>query len=264
VAARGNLAETEEVDLRLSRRQLLLTLAAVARPARADTFVERIEERAFKLTNDERERAGITELREDRVLTQIARQHSADMLARDFFAHQTPEGQSTGERVALQHRTLVGLTGENIWRASGNGLPTDADELGEMAVRSWMNSPGHRENVLRPSFTHLGLGIWMKGTEIRATQLFADVQGYLQEPVPPKLNRTLRMRFNVKPTVKGGSTPDRFELWPGGKQRPFGPYPVYNAFVDAPPGRYQMRFYYAVGRGYRYALAPGPVVQLVD
>ncbi|MFD8030262.1 CAP domain-containing protein [Streptomyces sp. NPDC048231] len=108
----------------------------------------RTTDEVLALTNAERAAAGLPPLAADRRLTAAAQAHSADMVARDFYAHTSPEGRGPLDRAAAagsRHRAV----GENI--ACGQRSPTEV-------VIGWMNSPGHRANILKPAFTHLGVG----------------------------------------------------------------------------------------------------------
>ncbi|MDG9717947.1 CAP domain-containing protein [Streptomyces sp. DH24] len=100
------------------------------------------------LTNRERAAAGLPPLAVDPLLTAAAQAHSADMVARDFYSHTSPDGARPWDRAATagsSRRTV----GENI--ACGQRSPAEV-------VRGWMNSPGHRANILGPGFTHIGVG----------------------------------------------------------------------------------------------------------
>ncbi|MEU9560110.1 CAP domain-containing protein [Streptomyces fumanus] len=101
------------------------------------------------LTNRRRTGAGLPPLAADPRLTAAAQAHSADMVARDFYAHTDPDGGRPWDRAGAAgapHRTV----GENI--ACGQRSPADV-------VEGWMNSPGHRANILKPDFTHIGVGL---------------------------------------------------------------------------------------------------------
>ncbi|MGQ4379898.1 CAP domain-containing protein [Streptomyces sp. SAS_267] len=101
------------------------------------------------LTNGERAAAGLPPLATDATLTAAAQAHSADMVARDFYAHTSPEGSRPWDRAAAAgsaHRAV----GENI--ACGQRSPAEV-------VRGWMDSPGHRANILKRDFTHIGIGL---------------------------------------------------------------------------------------------------------
>lgn len=101
-----------------------------------------------ELTNRERARAGLRPLAEDPLLAAAAQAYSTDMATRDFYSHTSPEGTQPWDRAAAagsRRRTI----GENI--ACGQRSAAEV-------VEGWMNSPGHRANILKPDFTHLGTG----------------------------------------------------------------------------------------------------------
>ncbi|MFF8669848.1 CAP domain-containing protein [Streptomyces sp. NPDC015242] len=110
--------------------------------------LERTAAAVTDLTNRARTRAGLPPLAVDALLTAAARAHSADMVARAFYAHTAPDGSRPGDRAAAAGSTLRAI-GENI--ACGQRSPADV-------VEGWMNSPGHRANILRPEFTRIGIG----------------------------------------------------------------------------------------------------------
>ncbi|HEX5888713.1 MAG TPA: CvpA family protein [Pyrinomonadaceae bacterium] len=107
-----------------------------------------LEKQMLDLVNQERAANGLRPLAADPELTEVARRHSADMFARGYFAHDTPEGRSPFDR--MQEANVQFLTaGENLALA-----PTLS-----VAHTGLMNSPGHRANILRPQFGRLGIGI---------------------------------------------------------------------------------------------------------
>ncbi|MEV0738840.1 CAP domain-containing protein [Streptomyces sp. NPDC050549] len=104
--------------------------------------------KVVELTNAERAGAGLRPLAVDPLLAAAAQEHSTDMVARAFYSHTSPDGSQPWDRAAAagsRRRTI----GENI--ACGQRSP------GEV-VEGWMNSPGHRANILKPDFTHIGIG----------------------------------------------------------------------------------------------------------
>lgn len=108
----------------------------------------RTADKVVELTNGERARAGLPPLAVDPLLTAAAQAHSADMVARAFYSHTSPDGSQPWDRAAVagsRRRTI----GENI--ACGQRSPAEV-------VEGWMNSPGHRANILKPDFTHMGIG----------------------------------------------------------------------------------------------------------
>ncbi|WP_406723211.1 CAP domain-containing protein [Streptomyces althioticus] len=110
--------------------------------------LDRTTAEVVELTNRERARAGLPALSRDPLLTTAARAHSADMVARDFYAHTAPDGSKPWDRAAAAG-SWCRTVGENI--ACGQRSAAEV-------VRGWMNSPGHRANILKPEFTHIGVG----------------------------------------------------------------------------------------------------------
>jgi uncharacterized protein YkwD len=107
-----------------------------------------LEMQMLEMVNKERAKAGLKPLKADPELTRVARNHSQDMFVRGYFAHENPEGQNPFDR----------MKAANIkFRAAGENLAL-AQTL-EIAHTNLMNSPGHRANILNPSFGRLGIGI---------------------------------------------------------------------------------------------------------
>lgn len=115
----------------------------------------RIAAATLCLINQQRAAAGLPALRSNAALNTAASQHSLDMVAKDYFDHTSPSGSTM-----LSRLTAVGYIkpkktwsiGENIATATGS-LATPA-----AIVTSWMDSPGHRANILNPSFRDTGIG----------------------------------------------------------------------------------------------------------
>jgi uncharacterized protein YkwD len=114
-----------------------------------------IESATLCLINRERTDRGLVALRVDPLLQGIAVAHSADMIARDYFAHTTPSGDTAPQRILDSGYVPTGAgytIGENI--AYGTGSLSTPRSI----VTAWMNSPGHRANILDPSYRQTGLG----------------------------------------------------------------------------------------------------------
>jgi uncharacterized protein YkwD len=107
-----------------------------------------LEQRMLDLVNSERQANGLQPLAADPELTQVARQHSADMFARGYFAHDTPEGLTPFDRMR-EANVRFAVAGENL--ALAPTIP--------VAHTGLMNSPGHRANILRPQFGRVGIGV---------------------------------------------------------------------------------------------------------
>jgi uncharacterized protein YkwD len=108
------------------------------------------------LLNRERARHGLRALRSNRRLVVSAARHSQDMVERGYFSHETPGGTTFVARILASgyaRSAGFGMLGENIaWGTGPLGTPAGI-------VRAWMNSPGHRANILRRAFRDIGVGI---------------------------------------------------------------------------------------------------------
>lgn len=104
----------------------------------------------FVLTNLEREREGLTPLLQDEKLNQIAQARLKDMFAKGYFEHEYPGGISASDFAEQYDYEYISI-GENI--ALGNFRDDAA------LVLAWMESPGHRANIVSEKFTHLGVAV---------------------------------------------------------------------------------------------------------
>lgn len=107
-----------------------------------------LEAEMLILVNTERAAKGLKPVEADEELAKVARKHSLDMFVRGYFSHYTPEGKNPFDR--MREDNVIFLTaGENL------ALSQTLD----MAHDGLMKSPGHRANILNPTFGHLGIGI---------------------------------------------------------------------------------------------------------
>lgn len=113
-------------------------------PTPDDSFAARV----VALVNQERAEAGCRPLQIDSRLASAATAHSLDMATNDFFDHVGSDGSSPGDRI-LDAGYSYSRAGENI--AAGYTTP-------EAVVAGWMNSSGHRDNILNCAFTETGVG----------------------------------------------------------------------------------------------------------
>jgi len=149
--------------------------------------VKEIEVLIFKYTNIERRNHGLDELVWDEKLAEIAREHSEDIADNDFFSHVNPAGESPTDRARRHGYDLYKDLGggwysegisENIGKMpTGNVLgigyvSDNADSIAKAQVESWMDSSGHRENILKPNYDRLGVGVGYDGTYYVSTQNF--------------------------------------------------------------------------------------------
>ncbi len=126
----------------------------------------------ISLVNGERKKHGLGALKPSNGLTRVARSHSEDMARRRFFSHITPDGKNPADRVRASGINYTYLA-ENI--ATENWQESER-ELVERAHKSLMKSTHHRENILRPGITSIGIGVSRnhKGG-INVTQLFQEI-----------------------------------------------------------------------------------------
>lgn len=129
-----------------SRANFVATSSASVAPSAA-------ERRAFELVNEERRGRGQQPLAWDGELTRLARRHSENMARQNFFSHTDRDGLDAADRAAVGGVCGWHAIAENI--AYNQGFD---DPVG-FAVERWMQSPKHRENILRTSFTHAGIGV---------------------------------------------------------------------------------------------------------
>ena len=140
---------------------------------------QQIEYLVHEFTNQERLNHGLSQLAIDSEITQVARGHSSDMAEREYFAHETPEGLTPTDRAEQKGyscQKMVGLLiysglAENIFQGhlfdsyyTINGEITSyewntEEEIAKITVDGWMNSPGHRENILTEIFDREGIGV---------------------------------------------------------------------------------------------------------
>jgi uncharacterized protein YkwD len=106
------------------------------------------------LVNAERARAGCGALATSSALQTAAQGHSADMAANDYFSHTSQDGRTFSDRIRAAGYT-GGAIAENI--AAGQATAS-------AVMTSWMNSPGHRANILNCAYRYLGVGYAKGGT----------------------------------------------------------------------------------------------------
>jgi uncharacterized protein YkwD len=125
-----------------------------------DLGTAQLESSVTCLINEERTSNGLRPVRDDATLRQAALSHSSEMVAESYFAHTSPEGLTFINRITQYGYTRGArywLVGENlVWGSGQLSTPTSL-------VTSWMNSPAHRENLLRARFRQVGVAA-VRGT----------------------------------------------------------------------------------------------------
>lgn len=127
------------------------------------TFLAAEEQQMLNLVNQERTSRGLKPLFLDSRVTSVARAYSQQMVTNNFFSHTSAvDGSSPFDRIKR-----VGIT----YKYAGENLAYNSSV--STAHTALMNSTSHRQNILNPSFTHVGIGIVKKGTsQIMVTQEF--------------------------------------------------------------------------------------------
>lgn len=110
--------------------------------------IKSLESQVVKLVNVERSKQGLQPLTENWQLSRVARYKSADMATKNYFSHTSPTYGSPF-RMMESFGIKYSSAGENI--AYGQKTP-------QQVMTAWMNSPGHRSNIMSPSYTQIGVG----------------------------------------------------------------------------------------------------------
>ena len=140
-----------------------------------------LEASIHRIVNQERSDKNLNLLEWNDPLSVLARNHSADMLDRGYFSHESLDGRTPSDRAAeagfecvieygesqrigIGENILTTVSYHSIEVSEFNGKETvkfnwkSTDELAQEIVRTWMNSRGHRQNILRPDYIQQGIG----------------------------------------------------------------------------------------------------------
>lgn len=226
----------------MTRRSLLAQALAAVAP-------ESLERRTHELVSAERERP----LRWEDGLARLARRHSEYQASVDRLSHEDARGRRAAARAAEDHRTLIGGVGENICVEWRGGTSTD-ESVAQGALRAWMTSAGHRANILKPHYTHAGVGVAQNGKRVYLTQVFAVAEGFLAQPLPPQAAPDDTLDVTL---AEAGAPVDFVEI--AGLRRG---YAERFSLVGAAPGSHQPRFWFRERAG-RWRIAAGPVIGIL-
>ena len=131
-------------------------------------FMAEVESMIFSKVNEERSKNGLAPLTYNSTMEHYARIKSQDMGDRGYFDHNNPEGElitAQMQRDGVSYRSW----GENIAYIGG---VSDVAALANQFMTNWMNSSGHRANILSSNFTSIGIGVYKVGNMVYATQEF--------------------------------------------------------------------------------------------
>ena len=123
-----------------------------------------VESEVLRLVNIERSKAGLSALKMNNSLSDVARMKSQDMADKNYFSHTSPTYGSPFDMMKKFGITYT-TAGENIAKGYAGA---------EAVMNGWMNSPGHKANILNPKFGTLGVGYVNKGGTTYWTQMFTN------------------------------------------------------------------------------------------
>jgi uncharacterized protein YkwD len=136
--------------------------------------IEWLEQRTFDLVNEERTKYGLNELEWNNEILDVCRLHGTDMAENDFFSHTGSDGSNVSGRLMSAGIYYWNFSGENILMTDGVDYYTlnllrqvkeikykSFEELAQSAVVGWMNSSGHRENILAAWYDESAVGIYV-------------------------------------------------------------------------------------------------------
>jgi len=143
------------------------------KPSKPSESSMAMERRVFDLTNAERAKHRLPPFIWHDILSNSARAHSDDMLRNNMTGHSGSDGSSARQRIERH-----GLKNANSWSENvAYGSPTP-----EAVVQAWMNSPGHKANILSNSSTHLGVGLVLRPAGSSATYSHYWTQNFVRLP----------------------------------------------------------------------------------
>jgi len=145
-------------------------------PPDPKTLMPALEARIYELADAERHKLtpNAPVLALDSELVGVAREKSADMAARSYLAHASPDGRTTATIVMDKDAAFEGVLGENI--AAQPYIPkygVDVESFARRIVQTWLASRQHRDNLTDSAYTRTGVGAAVNGDTVYVTELFA-------------------------------------------------------------------------------------------
>src|SRR4028118_1186050 len=160
--------------------------------------------RVLELTNIERSKLSLPPLTFNTQLLNAAATHSQNMALQDFFSHTGKDGSSLGSRISATGYQFSAAA-ENI--AGGSSTP-------EQVVSSWMNSSGHRANILNPNLKEIGIGYYFLADDTGSvnfnhywTQVFGTSLDGTVNPAPTPTPKTIVSIISPIPNATGDGSP---------------------------------------------------------
>jgi uncharacterized protein YkwD len=179
---------------------------SVPPPPDPKTQMAALELRIFDLIQDQRHRIDpkAKTLSLDSELVGVARRRCEDMAAKNYMAHKSPDGQTSASLIMDEDSDFQGLLGENIaaqhfTRQGG----VDVEGFAQRFVKTWLESPDHKENLSFAAYDRSGVGAAVSGDTVYVTQLFATDLGLTRHATDQKARQVTPL-YNAK---MGSSVP---------------------------------------------------------
>lgn len=139
-------------------------------PRDAAVFEAEMAREVMAAANRARAQQGLGPLSGDPALDSVAAAYSRKMLGESFFGHVAPDGSNLKSRLG-GHMQRLGRAAENLWTARGK-IDWRPSGVSQQAVENWLDSPGHRRNLLEGEFVTAGVGVAQRGDAIYVTMLY--------------------------------------------------------------------------------------------
>jgi uncharacterized protein YkwD len=186
-----NFARPAALILALLACAACASQTAMAPPPPPDpkTQMAALELRIFDLVQNERQKIDpkAKTLSLDSELVGVARRRSEDMAAKNYMAHQGPDGQTSASVLMDEDSDFQGLLGENIaaqhFTKQGG---VDVEAFAQRFVKTWLDSADHKENLSFAAYDRSGVGAAVSGDTVYVTQLFATDLGLHKHATDPK------------------------------------------------------------------------------
>ena len=170
-----------------------------------------VEKAIAHYTNKERRRRNLRKMRRSGTLVKAARGHAQWCAGRNRMTHTGTGGTQPWQRARQVGYPSQGVA-ENMWQQHGQNNTTYKSrfrwrsdwEFGKAAVITWMNSPGHRSNLLDPRWTDIGVGLSRRNGHTMLVQMFGD------RPAPPPKMKMPSVKQSRKPQ---GGPYSHFHNW---------------------------------------------------
>lgn len=150
---RGQQQQTQTQQAPQQRAQTGQAPQQQTQKAAPTAGISAVETQVIQLTNAQRRKNGLPDLQADPSLSKVAREKANDMQTKHYFSHTSPTYGSPFDMMRD-----FGIS----YRAAGENI-AQGQRTAEEVVNAWMNSEGHRRNILSPDYTHIGVGYSQTG-----------------------------------------------------------------------------------------------------